>query len=121
MDNKDQRRVLIDPLLMILKSRRVLIALVSLIMGVVIMVVPQLAAFHSEILTLVLALALTLIGGLSIEDAAHAARQAPTETDIHQQVEAAMDAIIDAAFDEMEQNFWYEQTATTRNIPVDTP
>ncbi len=58
MENKTKRRVLIDPLLMVLKSRRVIIALVSLLVGMLVLAVPQLEALHSELLVLVVSLAL---------------------------------------------------------------
>lgn len=107
-EDKSKRRPIIDPLIMILKSRRVIIALVSLLVGSVILIAPELQLVHQELLTLVLALALILIGGLSIEDAVIAARQIPVENDVRELVEAAMDAIVDEAFDEMEKTLWYD-------------
>lgn len=71
---KEDRRPVIDPILLALKSRRVLIALSTLIVGTLIMAVPGLEAVEGELLTLVLTLAMALIGGYTIEDAAIAAR-----------------------------------------------
>jgi len=103
MENKNNRRVFIDPLLMVLKSRRVLIALASLIVGIIVMTVPELEALHSELLILVISLALSLIGGLSLEDAVIAAKQKPVEPDVREEVREAIDAIIDKFLTETEQ------------------
>lgn len=73
--DKSQRRPIIDPLLLALKSRRVMVALVSLIVGALSLIVPGLDAVRGELLTLLITLALALIGGYSVEDAARAARQ----------------------------------------------
>lgn len=75
MQSKDTRRPIIDPLVLALKSRRVLVALVTLLVGVVVLAVPELAAVQDEILVLLVTLALAVIGGYSVEDAASAARQ----------------------------------------------
>ena len=106
MENKQNRRVLIDPILLILKSRRVLIALASLMVGLLVMSVPQLEALHSELLVLVISLALALIGGLSVEDAVIAAKQAPAREDLRQLIEEAADAVIDEMLTEVEKNLW---------------
>lgn len=106
MENKKNRRVLIDPLLLVLKSRRVLIAIASLLIGLLVMNVPQLEALHSELLVLVVSLALALIGGLSVEDAVIAAKQTPVQEDVRQLVEAAIDAVIDEMLLETEKNLW---------------
>ena len=75
MQDKSQRTPIIDPLLLALKSRRVLIALSALLVGVLTLAVPEVSAMRGEILTLVITLALALIGGYSIEDAATAGRE----------------------------------------------
>lgn len=106
MENKTKRRVLIDPLLMVLKSRRVIIALVSLLVGMLVLAVPQLEALHSELLVLVVSLALALIGGMSVEDAVIAAKQSTSDASIRQQIDEAVDAIIDEMLSEVEKNLW---------------
>lgn len=106
MENKQNRRVLIDPILMVLKSRRVLIALASLFVGIVVMKVPQLEALHSELLILIVSLALSLIGGLSLEDAVIAAKQAPVHESRREEIEAALDALLDSWALETEQAAW---------------
>lgn len=96
VENKSERRPLIDPLLMALKSRRVLIAISALLVGLLVMAIPDLASLRGEILTLVITLALGVIGGYSIEDAATAARQTPaTDAQVHEQVKLVLMALID--------------------------
>lgn len=106
MENKANRRVLIDPILMVLKSRRVIIALVSLLVGMLVLAVPQLESLHNELLVLVVSLALALIGGLSVEDAVIAAKQSTSDASIRQQIDEAVDAIIDEMLSEVEKNLW---------------
>ncbi len=110
MENKQNRRVLIDPLLMILKSRRVLIAIASLIVGMIVMTIPQLEALHDELLILVISITLSLIGGLSVEDAVLASKQVPLESDIRKHVEAAVDAILEEMLYHTEKSVHIEAT-----------
>lgn len=70
-----QRRAIVDPLLLALKSRRVIVALCALLVGVLVLAVPELDAVRGELLVLLITLALAVIGGYSVEDAAHAARE----------------------------------------------
>jgi hypothetical protein len=70
---KSARRPVIDPVLLALKSRRVIIALAAFIVGA--LAIPDLAAVRGELLTLIVALSLALIGGYSVEDAAAAGRE----------------------------------------------
>jgi|GEM_PF-1183745 len=99
-DSKNDRRPILDPLLMALKSRRVLIALVTLVVGVLVLAVPELEAVRGELLTLLITLALALIGGYSIEDAAHAAREGATtstSTDLQALLKRVLNEWIDEA------------------------
>jgi hypothetical protein len=73
-EDKSLRRPIIDPLLLALKSRRVLVALCTLVIGVLVMAVPEIQPVRGELLTLLITLALAVIGGYSLEDAAHAGR-----------------------------------------------
>lgn len=93
--DKSTRRAIIDPLVLLLKSRRVLVAIVSLLVGLLISAVPALAPVYGELLVLLITLALALIGGYSIEDAAIAARQQPTDPDVREQLQTLLDAILD--------------------------
>lgn len=69
------RERLADPLLRALKSRRVVIALSALVVGLLVMAVPELAEVRGELLTLVASLALAVIGGYSLRDATRIARE----------------------------------------------
>lgn len=75
MKDKAERRPIIDPLLLALKSRRVIIAFSALLVGVLVLAIPELQSVRGEILTLVVTLGLALIGGYTIEDAARAGRE----------------------------------------------
>ncbi len=95
MQNKQNRRPLIDPLVLVLKSRRVIVALAGMAVGLLLLALPDLKAVQHELLALVITLSLALIGGYSVEDAATAARQAPTDDDLAARVEALVRAIIE--------------------------
>ena len=96
MTDKTKRTPIIDPLLLALKSRRVIIALVTVVIGALMLAVPGLAAVQSELLVLLLTVALAVIGGYSLEDAAIAARQTPVLTDdLKQQLRDLIDAVLD--------------------------
>lgn len=77
MTDKTQRRPLLDPLLLTLKSRRFLTAVTALLVTLLIGQVPQLEPLRGELVTVVVTLALGLIGGYSLEDAAAAVRKQP--------------------------------------------
>ncbi|QPC83496.1 hypothetical protein G4Y79_03690 [Phototrophicus methaneseepsis] len=95
-EDKTQRRAVVDPLLLVLKSRRVLIALSALIVGLLTLAVPELAFVRTEVLVLLMTLALALIGGYTIEDAAAVARQSNPAPLPETQIRELVDAIIDA-------------------------
>jgi hypothetical protein len=97
MDNKLTRRPVVDPLLLALRSRRVMIALSALIVGLLVIAFPALAAVRGEILTLLITLALAVIGGYSVEDAARAARERPEPdtVDLARLIREAVDAALD--------------------------
>ncbi|MFW5691462.1 MAG: hypothetical protein ACOCXZ_03065 [Chloroflexota bacterium] len=106
-DDKASRRPLVDPVLLALRSRRVIVALVALVGGLLAIAVPEVAAVRGELLTLILALALAVIGGYSLEDAAAAARRdlpppAELEALIREVVGAVVDALLPRADDEAE-------------------
>lgn len=75
--NEVNRRPLIDPLLLLLKSRRVMIALMAVSIILLAALVPPLALIRGEITLIVLTLAVALIIGYSVEDAARATRETP--------------------------------------------
>jgi membrane protein implicated in regulation of membrane protease activity len=96
-EDKSQRRPVIDPLLLALKSRRVLIALSALIVGLLVMALPELQPVQDQILVLVIALALAVIGGYSVEDAARAGREraALPPEDLKERIKEVLDSIVD--------------------------
>lgn len=102
MTPKHARRIIIDPVLLILKSRRVIIALVSLAVSALIMSVPQLAPLHGELLFVLVSLALALIGGLSIEDAMTAARDVPLSDAMRDHIRQVINALIEEALADAE-------------------
>lgn len=69
------RRLVLNPLLRALKTRQVLIALSAVVVGLLVLALPELQAVRGELLTLVISLALALIGGYSLGDAARMARE----------------------------------------------
>lgn len=96
--DKANRRPILDPVLLALKSRRVVIAVMTLLVGLLVMAVPELAAVQTEVLTLLITLALALIGGYSIEDAAIAARQRepiPADDTLREQVREVVESLLD--------------------------
>lgn len=74
-EDKWLRRPVIDPILIVLKSRRMIIALSALLVSLIVMAVPELEPVRSDLLTLVITLALAVIGGYTVEDAARAGRE----------------------------------------------
>ncbi len=90
--DKSTRTPILDPVLLALRSRRVIIALVGVAVALLVAYVPQLAGVQDALIVLVGTLALALIGGLSWEDAAHAGRQR-AEQPIGQPEEALRDLI----------------------------
>lgn len=106
MLDKSQRRPIIDPLLEVLKSRRVLIALASLLVGVLLMAVPELYPLRGELLVLVISLALALIGGYSVEDAVSLAKQQPQSPELKEQIRAVIEAMVEESLIELEHDKW---------------
>lgn len=97
-----QRRPLIDPFLLALKSRRVLIAICALIVGVLVAIVPELEPIQTELLILLTTLALGLIGGYSVEDAARAARETPPPDALRELIKDVLLNVIDEIADQYE-------------------
>lgn len=121
MQEKSIRRPIIDPLLLILKSRRVVIALASLAVIVLIINVPQLEAMSKELLVVVITLALALIAGYSVEDALTIARQAPMPDNLREQIREVLDAVIDEAILENEQELWRTSSEVKSTKPNGSP
>jgi hypothetical protein len=103
MLDKSKRRPIIDPLLEVLKSRRVLIAFASLLVGVLLMAVPELFPLRGELLVLVISLSLALIGGYSVEDAVSLAKHQTKPVDMKEQIRLVIEAMIEESLVELEQ------------------
>lgn len=96
-DPKSLRRPVIDPFMLALKSRRVIVALAALVVGLLTIAVPELQAVHGEILSLIITLALAVIGGYTVEDAARAARERATlpPEDLRQLIKDSLGEFLD--------------------------
>src|SRR5262249_24428577 len=86
-----------DPLLLALKSRRVIVALCTLAVGLLTCAVPAIAPIRNDILTLLITLALAVIGGYTVEDAARAGRQrtSPNTEDLRALLKDVLDDFVD--------------------------
>lgn len=93
----------LGPIMAILRSRKFIIALASLLVSLLMLAVPDLAEVRAELLTLLVAFGLALIGGITIEDAAAKGREAaaapavPPAEAILDLVKAALEAYFDRA------------------------
>jgi hypothetical protein len=63
-----------ERLLRALRSRKVIVALATLLVSILVLAVPELEELREEILTLLIALGLVLIGGNGLADAVRNAR-----------------------------------------------
>ncbi|GAB1422531.1 hypothetical protein MASR2M15_27650 [Anaerolineales bacterium] len=75
----DKSPTLLSPLQKILKSKRVMVALSSLILALLLSLFPELASIQEELKLLILTLALALIGGYSLHDAVQSSRKDPEQ------------------------------------------
>jgi hypothetical protein len=96
-EDKSLRRPIIDPVLLALKSRRVVVALSALIVGLLVLAVPELQPVRGELLTLVITLSLAVIGGYTVEDAAKAGRDrtATPPDDLRDLIKDLLDGMVD--------------------------
>ncbi|MBI5671128.1 MAG: hypothetical protein HZC41_24290 [Chloroflexi bacterium] len=102
-DDKTLRRPLLDPLLLALKSRRVIVALCALLVGLLALALPEVQAVRGELLTLIVTLALAVIGGYSIEDAAKAGRDRATlpPQELRDLIKDALTGVVDEVAERM--------------------
>ena len=70
---------LVTPILLLLKSRKVIVSLCALLLNLLAAAVPELASFRGELMTIITGLALALIGGITYEDAARSGREAAAQ------------------------------------------
>lgn len=96
-EDKSLRRPVIDPLLMALKSRRVIVAISALLVSLLVMAVPELQPLRGEILTLVITMALAVIGGYTVEEAARAGRERTMMPDeeLRQLIKDVLNSMVD--------------------------
>ena len=93
----------IGPIMAILRSRKFIVALASLLVSLLVLAIPDLTEVRGELLTLLVAFGLALIGGITIEDAAAKGREAaaapavPPAEAILDLVKAALEAYFDRA------------------------
>jgi hypothetical protein len=71
----EKRMPIVGPILLALRSRKVIVALVSILVAVLVAYVPELRAVQDALIVLIGSLALAVIGGIAWEDAAGAARE----------------------------------------------
>ena len=71
----DPRIPIVTPILAALRSRKVLVAIAAVVTSLILSAVPELEPVRGEILTGVTTLALAVIGGIAVEDAAAAGRE----------------------------------------------
>ena len=100
-ENKTLRRPLVDPLVLALKSRRVIVALCALLVGLLALAVPELQSVRGELLTLIITMALAVIGGYSIEDAVNAGRDrsAAPPDNLRDLIKEVLDGMVDEVAD----------------------
>ena len=94
----------LGPIMAILRSRKFIIALASLLISLVVMAIPDLAEVQDTMLTLLVTFGLALIGGITIEDAAKAGREKGAEPPVSVP-DALMDVVkaaLDAYFNDAE-------------------
>jgi len=87
--------IILDPIKSLLFSRKFILALVSVIVSGIIYFVPSLEAVASELVTLIGAVALTVILGIAIEDAAEKSRNVTPVTTVENEVEDLIKSVIE--------------------------
>jgi hypothetical protein len=63
-------RMILSPLAALLRSRKFMVAIVSLLVALLVTAVPQFASVQTELITLITVVALAVIGGTAWEDSA---------------------------------------------------
>jgi hypothetical protein len=96
----DTRIPLLDPILLMLRSRKVIIAITSIAVSLLVAYVPELRHIQDALIVLIGSLGLALIGGIAWEDAATAARTRaaqPVGVPLEEIRKAIIDALADGA------------------------
>jgi hypothetical protein len=101
MTERHLRRPVIDPLFLALKSRRVIVALSALIVSFLVVEIPELEPVRHDLLMLVITLALAIIGGYTVEEAARAGREraAMKQDEIRDLVKEVLNGMVDELTD----------------------
>lgn len=123
LDDKSLRRPFLDPLLLALKSRRVIVALCALAVGLIVAAVPDLRPVRGELFTLIAALSLALIGGYSVEDAARVVRDRPANLPEPDTVRDLVKEALESLIDELADRLATTQSETNHTVltPNDNP
>jgi hypothetical protein len=87
----------LDPILLALRSRKVIIAIVSVLVALLVSYVPELAPVQDTLIVLIGTVALALIGGIAWEDAASAGRERAAKPldSVEEEVKRAVRAVLD--------------------------
>lgn len=96
-----------ERLLRALTSRRVVMALVTLLIGILTLAVPDLQPLHDELLVIVVSLALVLISGMDAHEAARIGREQAEKAneDLQYRVKHLLNELIDEVLEaRKEQN-----------------
>jgi hypothetical protein len=96
----DNRIPIVGPILLALRSRKVIIALVSIAVAVLVAYVPELRAVQDALIVLIGSVSLAVIGGIAWEDAAGAsrARAAQPVGTIAEEVKRAVREVLGSEF-----------------------
>lgn len=70
MENKDERMIIFDPLIALLKSKRFMTMIVTALVSIIVSLIPALDTARDSLLLVFVTLGGALVGGYSIEDAA---------------------------------------------------
>lgn len=103
-EDKSERTPIIEPIMLLLKSRRFITAVAGILISLVIFAIPELETMRAEITTIVVTLASVFIVGQSVEDAAAAARANPPEVSIQGNAEIVIDETLSALFNRIDEN-----------------
>lgn len=136
----DTRIPILTPLLSLARSRKVLVALVAIIMSLLVAAVPTLEAVRGELFVIFVTLALVLVGGITVEDAVKVGREEstaparPTNDYVRELIEALVDEALgkraDALSKQVAQNTAslkvvseeiFHPPTGVMDVPFDTP
>lgn len=89
------RSPILGPLLILLKSTRFLTAIIAIILGIVVALVPELQAYEDELFLIIGGVAVALIGGHSYTEGHRLASERSSgllELDLNKRIQEAVDA-----------------------------